>query len=577
MKNFRSLSTLAVSSLLVFSCSIKRAQHPTDGKVTKGSNLTESVGIEGEEIFEKSPKTGEYLHEMAEADADDLSIKQAVGVSEIDDDITPTANDAVVPYAPKFLKRKNTKRVQFWVDYFTRKNRDRFQRFINNGEEYRHHIEEIFVQHGLPKELYFVGLIESGYYLGARSHAAAVGPWQFIKGTGVRYNLRMNHELDERQDLFKATRAAAGYFRDLHNIFSSWELSLAAYNAGEYGMIRRILKFGTRDFYQLSRNKQLPSETINYVPKVLAAMHIVNNAEKYGFIIPKKKNRLFDLTELRAVKKNVPLRTVARTLRVDEALIKRLNPELRRDATPRNFSGNYFLRIPKSQYAYKLDQEGPKASANVAFLSRPETRKELNRRIAAMADEPVKSEPARPEPIGPRFHKVQKGDTLYSVARKYNASILTLAKANNFKSGIQRLKVGSNIRLQDKSPTQFTNVVVEEQKITTRLASPKVKIAKGPVYYKMSRGENLTDVAKMFDLKVKEIKLANKIKKGRNVIVGQKIVLPDTRKGIYTVKHGDHLYKVARDLNRPVEVLVKLNSLKRKTIYPGQKIIVNMD
>lgn len=84
--------------------------------------------------------------------------------------------------------------------------RERFQRFINNGEEYRHIIEKTFQAHGLPKELYFVGLIESGYYLGARSHASAVGPWQFVKGTGTRYGLRVTNEVDERQDLFKATK-----------------------------------------------------------------------------------------------------------------------------------------------------------------------------------------------------------------------------------------------------------------------------------------------------------------------------------------------------------------------------------
>lgn len=566
MKNFRSLSALTLSSLLIFSCSLKRNTTPVGTTQTPDVKLTESVGIEEDEIFEKSPGTGEYSHEMAEADADDLSIKQAVGVAEIDEDLNPS-KETGIPYAPKFLKTKNTKRVQFWVDYFTVKQRDRFQRFINNGEEYRHHIEEIFVKAGLPKELYFVGLIESGYYLGARSHAAAVGPWQFIRGTGKRYGLKQSNELDERQDLFKATRAAAAYFRDLHNIFSSWELSLAAYNAGEYGMIRRILKHGTRDFYQLSRNKQLPSETINYVPKVIAAMHVVNNAEKYGFILPKKQNRLFDLTELRPVKKNVPLRSVARTLKVDEAIIKKLNPELRRNSTPRHFAGTYLLRVPKNQYSYRLNEES--SSSNVAFISRPETRKELNRRIAESANEGVK-----PEPMGPRFHRVKKGDTLFSVARKYNTSPLTIARANNFKSGRERLRAGSRLKLQERN--QPLVAVVEEQKVSFKMASPKVRISKGPLVYKVTRGDNLKGLAKLFNLKVGEIKTANKMKRS-TIRVGQRIVLPDTKRGIYTVKHGDHLYKVARELNRPVEVLVKLNSLKRKTIYPGQKIIVNMD
>ncbi len=570
MKNFRLYSALTMSSLLLYSCSLKRAPLMDNKQAVstevKAVKPTDTVSLAEDEIFEKAPTPGEYTHEIAEADADDLSIKQAVGVSEIDDDLNP-AKENGVPYAPKFLKSRNTKRVQFWVDYFTVKQRDRFQRFINNGEEYRHHIEDIFVKQGLPKELYFVGLIESGYYLGARSHAAAVGPWQFIKGTGKRYGLRMSNELDERQDLFKATRAAAAYFRDLHNIFSSWELSLAAYNAGEYGMIRRILKYGTRDFYQLSRNKQLPSETINYVPKVLAAMHIVNNAEKYGFILPKKQNRFFDMTELRPVKKNVHLRSIARKLGVEESLIKKLNPELRRAMTPRQLAGTYFLRIPKGNYDSKIiDDVTAETRVRTAFISRPETRKELNRRIAASAGEPINN--------GPRFHRVKKGDTLFSVARKYKTSPLTIARANNFKSGRHPLRLGSRINLMEGKNNPV--VAMEEQKVSVKLASPKVRISKGPLVYKVTRGDNLKELAKLFNLNVREIKTANKMKR-ETIRVGQRIVLPDTRRGVYTVKHGDHLYKVARELNRPVEALVKLNSLKRKMIYPGQKIIVNMD
>jgi membrane-bound lytic murein transglycosylase D len=106
--------------------------------------------------------------------------------------------------------------------------------------------------------------------------------------------------------------------------------------------------------------------------------------------------------------------------------------------------------------------------------------------------------------------------------------------------------------------------------------SPKVKITNNPVTYKIRKGDNLTEIAKLFDVKLSKIKKVNKLKRSK-VLVGQKIVLPDTRKGIYTVKKGDHLTKVAKDLKRPIEALIKLNSLKRGEIYPGQKIIVNMD
>lgn len=554
MKKISVLSTITLSSLLLMSCS-QMKKTPS----REMSSLMETVEIEDDEIFDKTAKN-EYTHEMAEADADDDSIKTKVGDAEIDTELPDSESDKV-PYARNFLAKKNTKRMQFWVEYFTKQNRERMQRFINNGEEYRHHIEAIFEAHGLPKELYFVGLIESGYYLGARSHASAVGPWQFIRGTGTRYGLKITSEIDERQDLFKSTKAAAMYFKDMHNVLSSWELALAGYNAGEYGIIRRIMKHGTRDFYELSRNKHLPSETINYVPKVLAAMHVVNNAEKYGFVIPKKKHRLFDLTELKPVKRNVSLHSVASRMNVDVALLKKLNPELRRNATPRHFAGTYYLRVPKSKYSYRLD--AITAPVEMAKFTKPESRRDLNRRTAK-----VESEEKVETTVKPKLHRVRRGETFVSIARKYDMTPRELAAANDFKSWRTKVRVGQRLKLEER----------DEQKVATRTVAqtPKVKATNKPIVYKVKRGDNLTDLARIFDLKVSKLKTANNLKRGQ-IQVGQKIVLPGTQKGIYTVRKGDHLTKVARDFNQPIEALVKINSLKQRSIYPGQKIIVNMD
>lgn len=554
MKKFVHYSTLSLSALLLMGCSQMKRQMKKDPS-RELSSLVETVNVK-DEVLAKKPRNGEYTHELAEANAEDNEITQQVGSTQIDEELPGSESDAV-PYSRSFLKKKNTKRMEFWVDYFTKKNRDRFQRFINNGEEYRHHIEEILQEYGLPKELYFVGLIESGYYLGAKSHASAVGPWQFIRATGRRYGMKINHELDERQDLFKATHAAAQYFKDLHKIFSSWELALAAYNSGENGVIRRIVKYGTNDFYALSNRKLLPSETINYVPKVLAAMHVVNNAKAYGFEIPKKKYRLFDLTELTPVKRNVPLRTIAQRLNVDVAILKKLNPELKRNSTPRHVAGSYLLRVPKNQYAYNLKDLAAPALAVASVkpispkLSLPETRKEKNRRTASL----------------PEFHKVKRGETLISISRKYKTTPRALALANNFKSWKTRVKVGQRISLNAN----------EEQAVSTlQAASPKVKITNKPITYKVTKGDNLTDIARLFNSPLGKLKKVNNLKRGK-ILVGQKLVLPGTQKAIYTVKHGDHLTKVARDFRLPINTLVKINSLKRRTIYPGQKIIVNMD
>ncbi len=561
MKKLSVLSTLTLSSMLLASCATIKTPIEKTPPSRAMANLMETVELKDGDMFEETPKNGEYTHALAEADADDQKIKTAVGSSDIDQELPDSENDRV-PYARSFLAQKKTKRMQFWVDYFTNKNRDRCQCFINNGEEFRPAIEKELEAQGLPKELYFVGLIESGYYLGARSHAAAVGPWQFIPGTGKRYGLRITPEIDERQDLFKATRAAAMYFKDLHNIFSSWELALSAYNAGEYGIIRRIMKHGTRDFYQLSHNKQLPSETINYVPKVLAAMHVFANAEKYGFTIPKKKYRLFDLTELRALKKNVPLKSIAARLNVSVTLLRKLNPELRRDFTPRHFVGTYFLRIPQSRYAYRL----PEADKTVAMVARPESKKEIKRRTAFTQDTLSTSPVATVEELKPRVHRVQRGETFVAIARRYNIPARSLARYNGLPSWKSSVRVGQSLSLTAAAP----------QRLATRTVAHKVKLTNAPIVYKIRKGDNLTDLAKLFDIKLSKIKRANNLRRGK-VLVGQRIILPDTKKGIYTVRKGDHLTKVARDFRQPVEALVKLNALRRGAIYPGQKIIVNMD
>jgi membrane-bound lytic murein transglycosylase D len=564
MKKLVVLTAFILSAILISGCSLKRAGQKRDVSSVREETQLDDVFIR--EIPSKGGQLGkastEYTHELAEANADDVAIQQAAGSKDIDEELDPSPEEQI-PYARDFLVQKKTKRMQFWVEYFTQKNRERFQRFLNNGEEYRHHIEKIFVEHGLPKELYFVGLIESGYYLGARSHAAAVGPWQFIPGTGKRYGLTITKEIDERQDLFKASRAAAMYFKDLHNIFSSWELALAAYNAGEYGIIRRILKHGTRDFYVLSKRKQLPSETINYVPKVLAAMHIVNNAEKYGFTLPKKKNRLFDHTELRAIKKNLPLSVIAKKIDVDVSLLRKLNPELRRARTPRYLAGTYYLRVPKSQYTYRLI--GVESDDNIASTgARPESRKQLARRTAAVESAAEMLNNPRPVPRRPSFHTVRRGETLISISRRYKTTPRQLASINNLRSWRSHVRIGQKLALNgDEVSVKFSS-------------HPKLKITKSPVIYKVKSGDNLTEIARVFGKDVKEIKQRNHMRKNR-ILVGQKIVLPDSKKGIYTVKRGDHLTKVSKAVNSSVEEIMKLNSLTKKRIYPGQKLIVDMD
>ncbi|MCM2322068.1 MAG: transglycosylase SLT domain-containing protein [Oligoflexia bacterium] len=190
------------------------------------------------------------------------------------------------------VKLKNTQfdypitvnsRVEYWVDYFTGRGRPHFEKYLERSEYFIPYIEPILKQNGMPLDLVYLAMIESGFNNHARSHARAVGPWQFISATGKRYGLMVNWWVDERRDIRKSTLAAVEYLNDLYRMFGAWELAAAAYNAGENKVARGIQRFGTKDFWVLSRQRFFRPETRDYVPKIIAAALISKNREQFGF------------------------------------------------------------------------------------------------------------------------------------------------------------------------------------------------------------------------------------------------------------------------------------------------------
>lgn len=174
-------------------------------------------------------------------------------------------------------------RVEFWVDYFTNRGRKHFVKYLERSELFVPYIHPILKQNGMPEDLVYLAMIESGFNNHARSTAKAVGPWQFISATGKRYGLMVNWWVDERRDTRKATLAAVEYLRDLYTMFQSWELAAASYNAGEAKIARAIRRYGTKDFWAISRQKFLRQETRDYVPKIIAAALVAKNRTQFGF------------------------------------------------------------------------------------------------------------------------------------------------------------------------------------------------------------------------------------------------------------------------------------------------------
>jgi membrane-bound lytic murein transglycosylase D len=265
------------------------------------------------------------------------------------------------PFPPGFLTPTSTPRpsytsipmesnayVRRWVKFFSVRDRARFDRFMTRGAQYRTLVQKILSENGVPPEMYYLAMIESGYSSHARSQARASGIWQFIAPTARRYGLRVDKDVDERLDIVRSTRAAARYLTDLEEQFGSWYLAMAAYNCGEGCVRSAIRRSGTKDFWRIARRGGLPSETVNYIPKFQAAMTIARDPQHYGF----KTKTYFDFPDLHPVRiaQSMQLWAVARDNQVSLATMRALNPHLIKEKTPKNSRG-YEVWVPRKKSA----------------------------------------------------------------------------------------------------------------------------------------------------------------------------------------------------------------------------------
>ena len=233
--------------------------------------------------------------------------------------------------------------VKKWMSYFLNRGRPYFERYTERAGRYAPILGAILEQHGLPRDLIFLAMAESGFINSAKSWAAAVGPWQFMPYTGKMYGLEQDWYHDERRDPIKATVAAARYLTKLYDDFGQWEVAAAAYNAGEGKLGRAIKKYKSEDFWHLTKGKYLKDETKNYVPKIMALAIIGKNLKSFGFDDVEFHEPL-DFDEI-SVPAGTDLVKVSESVGVDFEEIQRLNPEILRWFTPPNIA-EYRLRLP---------------------------------------------------------------------------------------------------------------------------------------------------------------------------------------------------------------------------------------
>jgi membrane-bound lytic murein transglycosylase D len=402
---------------------------------------------------------------------------------------------------------------------------------------YRPEILRALREAGLPKELSWLPLIESGFKVNALSRARALGLWQFIPSTGYKYGLKRDEWIDERMDVTKSTHAAIAYLKELHDIFGDWMTVLAGYNCGEARVLRVIRSQNINyldNFWDVF--EKLPWETARYVPRFLAARFIINDPEKYGF-------KLKDLDpphsyEKLTVSKQMRLKDVGKALGIFDKDLEYLNAELRHKATPPH---SYDLKVHKG-----------KGALLVSKLDRI----------------PVWTPPQRLY----AYHRVRRGETLSHLAERYRTSVRAIASANNI-SRRSLIRVGQRLKIPSRGGAR---TYAKARKMN--LSGPK------PGYHRVKRGDSLWLLARRYNTNTKEIMRLNNLKTTR-LHIGQRLII---RKGTdavptgvntktYRVKAGDSPYEIARAHNMRLERFLRVNNLTpRSKIYPGQVLEVQV-
>jgi membrane-bound lytic murein transglycosylase D len=425
-----------------------------------------------------------------------------------------------------------------------------FANAYQRSGRYRQWIEEELAKEGLPVELAWLPLIESGYKSTAYSSARALGMWQFIASTGYRFGLTRDNYIDERMDPYKSTKGAIAYLKELHNLFGDWETVLAAYNCGEGKVMRTINTQSINyldNFWDLY--EKLPRETARYVPRFIATLHIVSNPEHYGLqdITPEPPIE-FETTEIRG---NIHLKSISEATGIPQPTLKLLNSELRWEITP---GDTYPLKVPVGYSEIllsKLDE------------------------IPEISETP--QEPEQPKTdSNSKTYIVKKGETLSGIADKHHISINLLAKMNKLKS-TSHLKTGQSLVIsqQASAPPAKTTVIA---------AKPVSKSsAVQPVSYEVKTGDNLFNIARRYNTTAKKIQEVNRLS-SNNLTVGQSLQIPVDGKpasiqlaGLkkYQVKKGDNAFSIASRHKMPIDRFLSINNLTSSSkLMPGQKLYV---
>jgi membrane-bound lytic murein transglycosylase D len=414
------------------------------------------------------------------------------------------------------------------LEYFQYGIHERFQSYLDRFHHYQDLVEPVFRELGLPVELMYLSLVESGFNPRAFSRSRASGPWQFMKGTGRVYGLDVDWYLDERRDPIKSTVAAAHHLRDLYDQFGSWPLALGAYNAGSGKISRAIKKTGTRDFWTIRRSRHIRRETKDYVPRFIAATLIAQNPTAYGFSTPDGDRHEFEEV---LITKRVHLSAVTQQTGIPVEELQRLNPELRRSIVPSLTAPGYYLKVP---------------------LGMASLVEELHPTLAVWT---------QPPPPPTEWHRVRQGESLSVVARRFGMKVSQLKEMNNLRSNI--IRVGTKLRVRGGADDDYADTEL--------------------TWYRVRSGDSLGNIASRFRISVNSLMKLNNLSShiihpgDRLRVKGKPTVSPSGTNDSkwYKVRRGDSLWTIAQQFRVSVNDLRALNNLSSSIIQAGRMLMVS--
>ncbi len=541
----KSIPILALAAFLATGCA-------TMGD--KGAQNSNPASPTPQQVQQASPSSDEIKAKVAE------ELKE-LGEKELAENETPESEGEITYDIPITINRQ----VEFFLDYFQNRIPKRFATWLARSGRYVPMMRHVLKEHGLPEDLVYLAMIESGFSCQAYSRAHAVGPWQFIRGTGRRYGLEISYWVDERRDPVKATHAAAQYLKDLYGEFGSWYLAAAAYNAGEAKVRRALKRYQAEDFWSISQRKRryLKRETKQYVPKMIAAAMIAKDPAKYGFKdIPYEEPWHFDVVK---VHPGTSLSLAAKLAGIKTQELAALNPELRRWCTPPR-GGSYELRIPV----------GRKASFETQYAQLSPRQRQAR--------------------IGTIKVRLQKGDTLGRIAHTHGVKLHDLV-ALNPRLNPRRLAIGQVVVV----PPPGGHALVRAKRTAPMPASAMGPMARRhnlrKIVHTVRRGDTLWDIAQAYGINYRDIGRWN----GRHsprLSIGQKLVLyvpqakaeakveppvpvaktaADAGKTlVYRVRRGDTLWEIGRRFKVSPADIRRWNKLRGSRITPGDTLTVRL-